>query len=349
MSGVRNLYQGKFSLSGVSVPSKKKFSHGLPEANVQRSAPLKQTPEKERLAPWIPVVPSLPTSPNRGGSRVSETGLCQLCFSLLSAPPHMLKDFPPFSLWLGIWFVILAKSAGSPYRNRAIIGALLRLLLLYHVSLSLYLQRRRLMLLCLVAAAISAFSTTALAAPNYSCKIFLATTPISTQNVYLAITPPANQSAMTAFITSYTSQTSKNFMVSDHTNNGSSSSPQSMMMIDVNDRYQIYTELCTPSTFENGTDVVEFVVHGCVGFRFGVVVISLSDDKYHSFRVGFDHTYWNFGGNGSENNYVESAIAAGRSVLIYDALGSVPISCVFHQKKIFTSIYFFLLSLSALL
>ena len=46
MSGVRNLYQGKFSLSGVSVPSKKKFSHGLPEANVQRSAPLKQTPEK---------------------------------------------------------------------------------------------------------------------------------------------------------------------------------------------------------------------------------------------------------------------------------------------------------------
>lgn len=100
--------------------------------------------------------------------------------------------------------------------------------------------------------AIGALSTTT---PNYTCKSYLATTPISAHNVYLAITPPANQSAMTAFITSYTSQTSKNFMITD--TNGS---PQS---IDVNDRYQIYTQLCTPSTFENGTDV-EFVVHGCV-------------------------------------------------------------------------------------
>lgn len=108
------------------------------------------------------------------------------------------------------------------------------------------------MLLTLLA--ISAFSTT-LATPNYSCKIYLATTPISTQNAYLSITPPANQSAITAFITSYTSQTSKNFLASN-----TNSSPQS---IDVNDRYQIYTQLCTPSTFENGTDV-EFLVHGYV-------------------------------------------------------------------------------------
>ena len=113
--------------------------------------------------------------------------------------------------------------------------------------------------------AISTFSTT-VATSNYSCKTYLATTPISAQNVYLAITPPANQSAMTAFITSYTSQTSQNFVITD-TND--SSRPQS---IDVNDRYQIYTQLCTPSTFENGTDV-EFVVHGCVnhcrGFKKG--------------------------------------------------------------------------------
>ena len=102
--------------------------------------------------------------------------------------------------------------------------------------------------------AISAFST-ALAAPNYRCKTYVATTPISTQNVNLSITPPANQSATTAFITSYTSQ---NFMTSD--TNGNGTTPQ---WIDVNDRYQIYTQLCTPSTFENGTDI-EFVVHGCV-------------------------------------------------------------------------------------
>ena len=44
---------------------------------------------------------------------------------------------------------------------------------------------------------------------------------------------------------------------------------------------------------------------------------------FYFSRIGFDHTYWNFGGNGSGYNYVESAIAAGRSVLIYDALGTV--------------------------
>ena len=170
------------------------------------------------------------------------------------------------------------------------------------------------MLLCTrLLLAISAFSTT-LATPNHSCKIYLSTTPISAQNTYLSITPPANQSAVTAFITSYTSQTLKNFMISD--TNGS---PQS---IHVNDRYQIYTQLCTPSTFENGTDV-EFVVHGCVT-HFGGDGLNEQNIKIlinPLSRVGFDHTYWNFGGNGSENNYVESAIAAGRSVLMYDALG----------------------------
>ena len=44
------------------------------------------------------------------------------------------------------------------------------------------------------------------------------------------------------------------------TSDTNGSTPQS---IDVNDRYQIYTELCIPSTFENGSDV-EFLVHGCV-------------------------------------------------------------------------------------
>ena len=112
---------------------------------------------------------------------------------------------------------------------------------------------------------IGAFSTTA----NYTCKSYLATTPISAQNVYLAITPPANQSAMTAFITSYTSQSSKDFMITD-TDGG----PQS---IDVNDRYQIYTQLCTPSTFENGTDV-EFVVHGCVNHCNGLKGTKFSSD-----------------------------------------------------------------------
>ena len=79
-------------------------------------------------------------------------------------------------------------------------------------------------------------------------------TPVSAQNVHLEITPPANQSALTAFITSYTSQTS-NTMMTD-TNSGSNTT-------EISDVYQIYAQLCTPSTFENGSDV-EFVVHGCV-------------------------------------------------------------------------------------
>lgn len=90
---------------------------------------------------------------------------------------------------------------------------------------------------------------------DYSCKSYIATIPISTQNQYLAITPPANQSAITAFITSYTSQTPRNFILTN--TNGS---PQS---ININDTYQIYTQLCTPSIFRNGSDV-EFLVHGYV-------------------------------------------------------------------------------------
>jgi hypothetical protein len=90
---------------------------------------------------------------------------------------------------------------------------------------------------------------------NYSCQTYIATTPISTRNVDLAIAPPANQSEATAFIRAYTTQSS-NFLTSDTTNDN----PQP---IEIGDGYQIYTQLCTPSTFENGTDV-EFAVHGYV-------------------------------------------------------------------------------------
>jgi pimeloyl-ACP methyl ester carboxylesterase len=38
--------------------------------------------------------------------------------------------------------------------------------------------------------------------------------------------------------------------------------------------------------------------------------------------LGFDHTYWDFGGPGSEYNYVEAATAAGYATLSYDRLGN---------------------------
>jgi hypothetical protein len=101
---------------------------------------------------------------------------------------------------------------------------------------------------------LTAITTATLSGQNYTCDSYLATTPIYAQNVNLTIAPPANQSAMTAFITSYTSQMS-NFMITD--TNGT---------VEISDEFQIYTQLCTPSTFETGTDV-EFAVHGCVGLK----------------------------------------------------------------------------------
>ena len=72
-----------------------------------------------------------------------------------------------------------------------------------------------------------------------------------------------------------------------------------------------------------------------VGFLNKRRLIIVTSILFFFFRVGFDHTYWNFGGSGSEYNYVESAIAAGRSVLIYDALGQFQMvlkKTLFHPK-----------------
>ena len=99
----------------------------------------------------------------------------------------------------------------------------------------------------------------------------MATTPISARNVDLAITSPVNQSEVTAFVTAYTtiapslslssSSSSSHFWTNDIYTHADDN-PQ--RTIDIEDGYQIYTQLCTPSTFENGTDVVEFAVHGYV-------------------------------------------------------------------------------------
>lgn len=39
-------------------------------------------------------------------------------------------------------------------------------------------------------------------------------------------------------------------------------------------------------------------------------------------RINFDHSYWNFGGEGSPYNYVDAALKAGHATFIYDRLGS---------------------------
>ncbi|KAF8901328.1 Alpha/Beta hydrolase protein [Gymnopilus junonius] len=61
--------------------------------------------------------------------------------------------------------------------------------------------------------------------------------------------------------------------------------------------YKIWSLLCLPSGAKPST--VEFAVHG----------------------INFDHSYWNFGGEGSQYNYVDAAVGAGHAVFIYDRLG----------------------------
>ncbi|KAF6749047.1 Alpha/Beta hydrolase protein [Ephemerocybe angulata] len=66
-----------------------------------------------------------------------------------------------------------------------------------------------------------------------------------------------------------------------------------------NATYRIWTQLCVP-TKPDASKTVELAVHG----------------------AGFDHSYWNFGGDGSKYNYVEAVLKAGHSILIYDRLGT---------------------------
>lgn len=91
----------------------------------------------------------------------------------------------------------------------------------------------------------------------------------------------------------------------------------STQSIDINDEYQIYTQLCTPSTLKNGSDVV-FDVHGYVNHRVSFKIYLIIN---HFSESGLTIHTGTLEENGSENNYVESVIAAGRSLLVYDALG----------------------------
>ncbi|KAF8955647.1 hypothetical protein BDZ97DRAFT_1926508 [Flammula alnicola] len=133
-----------------------------------------------------------------------------------------------------------------------------------------------------------ALSTTAFALlPSSSPHCQQLTIPVSiTANPFVINIPtPANQSELTGLITKFTSLTSN---VTKDDIQGQTS---------LNATYKIWTLLCLPSNSTAST--VEFAIHG----------------------LNFDHTYWNFGGDSSPNNYVDAAIKSGHAIFIYDRVG----------------------------
>ncbi|KAJ3548248.1 hypothetical protein NMY22_g1331 [Coprinellus aureogranulatus] len=109
---------------------------------------------------------------------------------------------------------------------------------------------------------------------------------ITANNSVLKIDPPANQTVLTDFVVRWTSETSN---ITREVTQGTFINKAT---------YNIFTVLCLPTKADAQT-TVELAVHG----------------------LGFDHTYWNLGGSGSQYNYVEAALKAGHAILIYDRLG----------------------------
>ncbi|PFH48441.1 hypothetical protein AMATHDRAFT_5789 [Amanita thiersii Skay4041] len=100
------------------------------------------------------------------------------------------------------------------------------------------------------------------------------------------LSPPKSQSELTGLVTRLASQNS-NVTVEIGTST-----------YQLNKSYDIWSKLCVPVHFKRGT--LEFAIHG----------------------INFDHSYWDFGGEGSQYNYVEAAVNAGHAIFIYDRLGT---------------------------
>ncbi|KAF8955634.1 hypothetical protein BDZ97DRAFT_1856429 [Flammula alnicola] len=135
-----------------------------------------------------------------------------------------------------------------------------------------------------LSAATSAFALLPRSSPQ--CQQVTIPVSITTNTLVINVSTPANQSELTGLITKFTSLTSN---VTKDDIQGQTS---------LNATYNIWTLLCLPSG-SNTSSTVEFAIHG----------------------VNFDHTYWNFGGDGSPYNYVDAAIKAGHAIFIYDRLG----------------------------
>ncbi|KDR72821.1 hypothetical protein GALMADRAFT_734987 [Galerina marginata CBS 339.88] len=108
---------------------------------------------------------------------------------------------------------------------------------------------------------------------------------ISANPLNINLSTPKNQSELTGLVTRLTSLTSN------------VSSEVILGPTNLTATYKIWSLLCIPHTTKPTT--VEFAIHG----------------------ISFDHSYWNFGGEGSQYNYVDVALKAGHAIFIYDRLG----------------------------
>ncbi|TCD71430.1 hypothetical protein EIP91_010136 [Steccherinum ochraceum] len=113
-------------------------------------------------------------------------------------------------------------------------------------------------------------------------------------------------------------QTQLTGLVQDTFSVNSSVSSLQVGSAEITRSYLIFGELYVPLNWENrGSGVLEFAVHG----------------------LNLDRFYWSIGGQGSQFNYVESSIASGNAVFVFDRLGSGNSSKPDGIKEVQTAIH----------
>lgn len=122
---------------------------------------------------------------------------------------------------------------------------------------------------------------------SYNCTQLNIPVNITTEVANINLPTPSNQSDVTSLFTNLAtvSFNASSLIDGEATIEGT--------------KYDIWALLCLPAGFMNG-GTLEFAVHG----------------------VNFDHSYWNFGGEGSQYNYLETGLRSGHAVFIYDRLGT---------------------------
>ncbi|KAF8901331.1 hypothetical protein CPB84DRAFT_1962043 [Gymnopilus junonius] len=136
------------------------------------------------------------------------------------------------------------------------------------------------------AIATTAFTLTYGYGPHPRCQQATIPVKITAQPRVITLPPPKNQSELTGLITNMTSLRSNFTTNVVHGQRNLTAT------------YDIWTFLCLPSN--NNASIVEFAIHG----------------------ITLDHTYWNFGGEGSPHNYANVALNAGHAVFLFDRLGA---------------------------
>ncbi|KAF8888598.1 hypothetical protein BD779DRAFT_1672262 [Infundibulicybe gibba] len=146
-----------------------------------------------------------------------------------------------------------------------------------------------------VAAALSVSGT-------YNCTDMMFPVSISAEAARLNISKPADQVALTAFVTTFLAE------------------PPRLSLVWTQLRQLIkYGPSCVFRTTS-----VMMVCWSLLYMGIANVLLCRWLEANGTDSIGFDHSYWIFGGEGSPYNYVEAAITAGHAIFIFDRLGNKP-------------------------